>query len=148
MKRILILAIISMSFFSCKKSRICIKKTDLKIDNLNESSLSFERHRTIGIPEYFTPNSDNINDLFEIMINDTLVSEKQIRTSEENGFTDFRLSISNKCDLLFDSNDPYTPWDGINAGDLMKTGQYDYKIKVTWNDDSFEEIEGTFDLVN
>ncbi|MCB9169877.1 MAG: choice-of-anchor L domain-containing protein [Flavobacteriales bacterium] len=68
------------------------------------------------IPNSFTPNGDGINDLFRPSV--TGVREYQLRIFDRWG------------ELLFQSEDPSEPWDGVFAGAVVSSGVYVYQYRV------------------
>ncbi len=79
--------------------------------------IKFVRDAIVLAPSAFTPNGDNINELFEV---------KSYFT------TSFKLSIFNRWgNLLFYSNDSAMGWDGNNdKGIPAPEGYYVYKVEV------------------
>ena len=72
----------------------------------------------LPIPNAFTPNSDGINDTFGL-----------IGSLEE--ITRFNMQIFNRWGAkLYETTDPYKPWDGTFQGILCETGTYLWIISL------------------
>lgn len=68
----------------------------------------------IYVPEAFTPNGDNLNDIF---------------LASGNGITDFTMFIFDRWgEKIFESNDIKIGWDGKVKGKLVQEGLYNYRI--------------------
>ncbi|WP_051568564.1 T9SS type B sorting domain-containing protein [Crocinitomix catalasitica] len=79
----------------------------------------------IEMPNVFTPNGDGVNDLF-----------KPIKINE---IQEWHLIIKNRWGVvLFESIDPYEPWDGKIEGTLCVDGVYYWSIYAT---DSFQKLQ-------
>ena len=70
----------------------------------------------IYIPNAFTPNGDNVNDLF---------------FAKAYGIEEMQMTIFNRWgELLFTSDDPKTGWDGKNKGVQVQEGVYTYLVEA------------------
>jgi len=70
----------------------------------------------IYIPNAFTPNGDGLNDTFGAI---------------GEGITEYNIQIFNRWgELIFESNDMKTQWDGNYQNELAPTGVYVYKINA------------------
>ena len=68
------------------------------------------------IPNVFTPNGDGVNDLY-------FVSSK--------GLTEFNMTILNRWgNVVFESNDAQTVWDGTSNGVKCTDGTYFYILNA------------------
>ncbi|MDP1747662.1 MAG: gliding motility-associated C-terminal domain-containing protein, partial [Bacteroidota bacterium] len=68
----------------------------------------------IYVPEAFTPNGDNINDVFYVV---------------GNGLKEFKLFIFNRWgEEIFESDDINLGWDGKVQDKLVPQGVYTYRI--------------------
>ena len=77
----------------------------------DETNCEFERHGSVVMPNVFTPNSDNINDLF-------LPKEACVGKS-------FKLQILNRWgEVMFETNDSKEGWDGNYNGENATNGTY------------------------
>lgn len=66
------------------------------------------------MPDAFTPNGDNINDIFEI---------KALFVK------DFKMRVYNRAgNIMFETEDYKTSWDGTYEGSTVPIGQYFYEI--------------------
>jgi gliding motility-associated-like protein len=76
----------------------------------------------IGIPNAFSPNNDGSNDLFKPAIN--------------TEFRDYRLLVFNRSgQLIFQTSDYGTGWDGRFKGQMQSPGNYIYQL-------GFRNMEG------
>ncbi len=71
----------------------------------------------ISIPNAFTPNSDNLNDIFKAAGQDI------------TGFS--MIIFSRTSQVLFESHEISKGWDGYIKGKIAETGVYIYQIKYT-----------------
>lgn len=70
----------------------------------------------IYIPNAFTPNNDGLNDTFGAI---------------GEGITEFNIQIYNRWgELIFESNDMKTQWDGNYHNEIAPMGVYVYKISA------------------
>lgn len=66
------------------------------------------------LPNVFTPNGDNVNEVLEL---------------DHKNVVDFNLQIFNRWgNLLFETNDPDDSWDGDTKGKPSNDGVYFYKV--------------------
>lgn len=64
------------------------------------------------VPDYFTPNGDHINDVYEIDF-------------KGKKLENFNITITNmKGEIVFSSNQPNFKWDGTRDGNRCSVGQY------------------------
>ncbi len=86
------------------------------IKNSRSNILVFERDPIISIPNSFTPNGDGLNDLF-------VVSGKFIASYE--------LQVFNRWgEVLFQTTDLDTGWDGTSNNNIMPVGNYVYWMRI------------------
>lgn len=86
------------------------------------------------IPNTFTPNLDNVNDVLQINSNCPL--------------SEFTFSIFNRWgDEVYNSNDIYSYWDGTHNGKRAKDGIYGYKIQYKFQNESLETLMGSVKLL-
>ncbi len=93
------------------------------IDSMS-MNVTINDFESLYIPNAFTPNGDNDNDVFYVYAND---------------ITDFQLYIFNRWgNLIFETNDLKKGWDGKVKGDKSPDGVYTYRVvykkKTTPND--------------
>jgi len=70
------------------------------------------------IPNSFTPNGDDLNDVFRMSINIDVIS-------------DYRMTVFDRWgQVVYDSTDPYEGWNGGfgNGGEVLKSDVYAYRI--------------------
>lgn len=73
---------------------------------------------TLGLPNAFTPNSDQVNDVFQII--------------DHCGIDYYQINIYDRWGKhIFQSNSINTPWDGRYNGEKVKSDAYFYKIEYT-----------------
>ena len=67
----------------------------------------------------FTPNNDGMNDEYLAV--------------HSCDFTSFNMKILNRWGkVIFETNDPYTGWDGTVDGELVPNGTYIYHLDFSW----------------
>lgn len=77
-------------------------------------SVELDTCPVIHIPNAFTPNGDDLNEVFKVY---------------GVGFRDFDLMIFNRWgDLIFQTNDPEEGWDGTLNGNPIQIDVYVYKV--------------------
>ncbi len=87
----------------------------------------------IYIPNAFTPNGDGINDYFA-------VSGESIQT--------FSMQIFNRWgELIFESKDASSGWDGLYKGKPAPQGTYVYKVIASGISGKKSAKEGSFNLI-
>jgi len=86
------------------------------------------------LPNSFTPNGDQINDNFK---------------GVGRGITHYQLSIFNRWgELLFNSNDLNTGWNGINSvGQSEPAGTYSFMVEITDVTGEFKSYIGHVNLI-
>ena len=81
------------------------------------------------IPTAFTPNGDNLNDVFEIVA---------------FNIQDFNILIFDRWGkLLYESSDPNFQWDGTFDGNPVSEGVYTFVVDATSLDGTRERRAGT-----
>ncbi len=74
-------------------------------------------------PNAFTPNRDNTNDLFGVVV------------SEACEMVTYQLRVFDRYGrLVFESSDPRDRWDGNYNGRAMKEGTYLWQLNATYVD--------------
>ncbi len=95
---------------------VAYKNSDLSVrstSNVVENIQYFDLH----IPNTFTPNGDELNDTFGAL---------------GDGLSSYSMLIFNKWgQLLYDTDDIDSPWDGTYEGKVVKSDSYVYKIFAT-----------------
>ncbi len=89
----------------------------------------------IFFPSAFSPNGDGVNDLFR---------------AKGGDIADFHMMIFDRWgQMVFESHDPGTGWDGSYKGGACQTGIYTYVATYAdvWNPQKTSRITGTFTLV-
>ena len=80
------------------------------------SEIEIENQFEVKIPNVFTPNGDQNNDIFLPLI---------------QGAVEYNLLIFNRWgELLFESNSPEVGWDGYYKGVMSPPDAYIYKLEV------------------
>ena len=86
-----------------------------------------EIHNDIYIPNVFSPNGDNINDVFTVSYGPDLdVTAMQGSVFDRWG------------NLVFQSNENPFRWDGLYAGEILQPGVFAYIIKMVFLDSGTE----------
>lgn len=91
-------------------------------------------HRSIYVPNAFTPNNDGVNDIFK-MIN--------FRNEELLEFKVFNRWGT----ILFSTKDPHEGWDGTFRQSMQPMGVYGYVIRIKYPDNIVETYKGTVTLI-
>lgn len=92
-----------------------------------------EETNTVYIPNSFTPNNDGLNDEFKI-------TGKNINNVQT-------IIYGRLGDIIFESNDMNTGWDGTYKEKNMSPLVFIYLIRVTFNDGEVKKYKGTITLV-
>lgn len=92
-----------------------------------------EETNTVYIPNSFSPNNDGLNDEFKI-------TGKNINNVQT-------IIYGRLGDVIFESNDMNTGWDGIYKEKSMGPLVFIYLIRVTFNDGEVKKYKGTITLV-
>ncbi len=112
-----------------------ITKNEFGCSDTITKTLLLEDDFSIFIPNIFTPNSDGLNDIFNI-------SGIGFKTE---GYT---MNIFDRWgELLYTSKDAYKGWDGTYKNILCKNEVYTYKIKLITNKGKTKEYVGHITLL-
>ena len=103
----------------------------------NQSALSIEicedLSNLILVPNVFTPNGDNQNDIFRVA---------------DGVYRNFQFYIYNRWGaLIFASNNSASGWDGTHNGQLSPPGTYIYRIRYFDLSDQIVTLSGNFLLI-
>jgi gliding motility-associated-like protein len=111
----------------------------IKVTSGNGSAFSYSNTETVlqplqvHVPTAFTPNNDGLNDVLEI-------KGRFIR--------DFRITIYNSMgQVVFQSTDRSTGWDGTYQGKLQPAGAYAYEISIITTSGEEKRRTGTVTLL-
>ena len=92
------------------------------------------RDCAVYIPTAFSPNRDGINDVFKARVNDAV--------------TGFRLAVYGRWgNLIFETNDPETGWDGAQKGIYLPAGSYVWALTYTDSKKQLMKQQGTLVLI-
>lgn len=81
------------------------------------NTLTITKESYVFYPNAFTPNGDELNDIF--YVSGQFIAE-------------FEMKIYNRWgELMFTSNDPLIGWDGSSRGNVMPEGTYVFFAKIT-----------------
>ncbi|MBB5282233.1 gliding motility-associated-like protein [Rhabdobacter roseus] len=81
--------------------------------------IDFRREAALFLPDAFSPNGDNINDVFRV---------------QGTFFDAFQMIIYNKWgEVIFSSTDASQGWDGTVRGERAPEGNYVYKVEIKDN---------------
>lgn len=109
----------------------CVSSDSLRISVVKEDDIDCNR---LLLPKAFTPNQDDLNDLFGIS-NDFIISQLD------------RFEIYDRWGMkLFETSDKSEKWDGMYAGQTLMPGTYVYKIEYTCLNELFQKT-GSFSLL-
>jgi len=107
---------------------VAYKNGDLSVrstSNIVENIQYFDLH----IPNTFTPNGDELNDTFSAI---------------GEGLSSYSMLIFNKWgQLLYETDDLDSPWDGTYEGKVVKSDSYVYKIFATGTKQGVVSKSGT-----
>src|SRR5690606_21001907 len=78
------------------------------------------------VPTAFSPNGDNINDIYEVLGNKASLKLLEMRIFNHWG------------EKVFETNDIYFKWDGRYKGNLLNPGIYPYTLSVIFLDNHEE----------
>lgn len=92
-----------------------------------------EKEIKVFLPSAFTPNGDQLNDVF--IAKGTFIKELHMKIFNRWG------------ELLFFSNDKTVGWDGNFRGSPVQEGSYVYSIQVTDYNDKTISLSGAFMLI-
>ena len=143
LNKMLLLALISlmtMPFLSAQdlgSDKIVYRVTAFKKGNNNMFSVSNTVEITppvsVYIPNAFTPDGDGLNDIF---------------IPVGKGITEYTLQIFDRWgELIFQSSDFNTGWDGTYKSEPVPMGSYVYKISAKGNGSRIIEKNGSVTVV-
>lgn len=107
---------------------VVLTASNLHCSDSYETTLIFDTPNGVFIPNVFTPNNDDVNDVFEIIGENIAAIECQIF----NRWGEKIYSWDNLAGF----------WDGKYNGTLVSDGTYFYVANITWKDDSKETLRG------
>lgn len=101
---------------------------------IHQETLCVELDPGLWVPNAFTPDSDNLNDIWR---------------PEGSQIEEYRLLIFNRWgELLFETTNFYEGWDGTYKGEPAKSDAYEYKILYRYIDaQDTHELSGQLYLV-
>lgn len=105
----------------------------------NESCI--EAQSVIFIPTAFSPNDENLNDVFKPF---ALFIKSPLDYDE--GIYDFRV-YNRWGELVFQSNNPEVGWDGSFKGDVAPIGTYMYTFRVRGLNNRIYNLSGSVTLL-
>lgn len=92
------------------------EKVDWNFPTNDHAYILINTIEQLVIPNVFTPNGDQTNDVFFIT---------------SNGLTEYNLTILNRWgNTVFESEDPNQGWDGTSGGERCADGTYFYILKA------------------
>lgn len=107
-----------------KSGGVLVRSTSNTVENIHY----FDLH----IPNTFTPNGDGLNDTFSAI------------TATGWGLSSYSMLIYNKYgQLLYETDDIDSPWDGTYEDKVVKSDSYVYKIFATGTAGGVVDISGT-----
>ena len=102
-------------------------------DMSNVAVVNTQPRTNLFIPNTFTPNGDDHNELFLIL---------------GNNFKTFNIQIFNRWgELMFISESSDKSWDGTFDNKKVQEGAYYYNVKVLGNDNIIVELSGTVSII-
>ena len=88
----------------------------------------------VFIPSMFSPNGDNLNDVWEVI--GTCIEQVEVMVYNQWG------------QQIFYSSDQSVGWDGTFQGSVVQNDQYAYQIQVTYNNGNSDSFSGFVSVVN
>ena len=111
-----------------KNGGLSVRSTSNTVENIHY----FDLH----IPNTFTPNGDGLNDTFGAI------------TATGWGLSSYSMLIFNKYgQLLYETDDIDSPWDGTYEDKVVKSDSYVYKIFATGTSGGVVNISGTLTVL-
>lgn len=111
----------------------------IKATSKNSTAITYSNIQTLEqplqlyIPSAFTPNNNGLNDVFEV---------------KGRFFENFSIRIYNSMgNVVYESTDAATGWDGTYKGTLVPAGAYAYAITITTAAGSPKQRTGTVTLL-
>lgn len=101
-------------------------------------TVSVFRVKNVFVPNVFSPNGDNVNDVISINANSEIVSVPFVRIFDRWG---------NKIVDLTDVQLGETIWDGTYKGEALNSGVFVYMLSVTYKDGTNDVIYGDITLL-
>lgn len=114
-----------------KATGVSVCETSLNAGPVSGTTLST---REIFVPNVFTPNNDGKNDVVKVFGN-------------YMASVDFRI-FNQWGQLIFQTTDPATGWDGKHKGVLQPVGVYAYSLKVIRQDGTEVVKKGAINLIH
>jgi len=107
---------------------------------MNEITITVDKQRQLFIPNVFTPNGDNVNDIFFPFGSPSIANVRTMALYDRWG----ELVFQNDN---FSPDSPTNGWDGTFKGQDMDAGVFVYYMEVEFIDGLIEEYSGDFTLI-
>ena len=142
---IVILSFIIFYMVSCDESEECVEKNKIHVEfsTYPTGTVIYENESYyLALPNFITPNSDGINDNFEVYLN-----EKDEYSLSWIDYLEVKFTVRDKCKEVFSSIDnDNLHWDGKIESNNAPEGIYYYELfAVLPNSDSID-VSGSFEL--
>ena len=98
------------------------------------------RERDVYIPNIFSPNGDNLNDIFTLFTDADVKEISLMEVYTRWGDLVFRNEH-------FQPNDISAGWDGTFRGETLNPGVYVYRIELIYGDDLVDNLAGDITIV-
>ena len=98
------------------------------------------RERDVYIPNIFSPNGDNLNDIFTLFTDADVKEIPLMEVYTRWGDLVFRNEH-------FQPNDISAGWDGTFRGETLNPGVYVYRIELIYGDDLVDNLAGDITIV-
>ncbi|MGB3078241.1 MAG: gliding motility-associated C-terminal domain-containing protein, partial [Saprospiraceae bacterium] len=108
--------------------------------SVDEIRISVSVNRDLFIPNIFSPDGDQVNDLFMISSGQGIKEIEELTIYDRWGSLVFQK-------FHFQSNDPPTAWNGVLNGKPLNMGVYTYKLVVVFEDNLHETRFGDVTLI-
>ncbi|MBK8659246.1 MAG: gliding motility-associated C-terminal domain-containing protein, partial [Bacteroidetes bacterium] len=121
-------------FSAIRNSAYTVTVTDVSGCTVTATiNVNVDAQKPVFIPNVFTPNGDNANDVFSVFVNNV---------------TYYSLMVFNRSgEKVFDSFNENTGWDGFYRGKEAPPGVYVYVVNVTFLDGENQRFKGTVTLL-
>jgi gliding motility-associated-like protein len=108
--------------------------------SVDELNILVQLNRDLFIPNIFSPNGDQVNDVFLIGAGPTLDEISILTIFDRWGNMVFQTEH-------FKANDPQFSWDGKKNGQLLNPGVFVFQLEAVFIDGSTEERSGSVTLI-
>ena len=107
-----------------------------------EQSITFQvvRKRDVYVPNVFSPNGDNLNDVFTLFTDADVTEITVLEVYDRWGDLVYKRE-------KFPPNDPTIGWDGKFAGEDLNPGVYVYRMEILYGDGLKDNLAGDVTII-